>query len=271
MNIGKPERLLHTQFARSLRKPFRQAVNEYRLITPGDHIAVCISGGKDSMLLALLIKDLAEETEAAFSFTCIAMDPGYSLAHRSHIAENAHRLEISLNFFETNILRIAGRHSPEHPCFLCSKMRRGYLYAEAQRLGCTKIALGHHFDDAIETLLMGMLYGGQVQAMLPRLPSKNYPGMELIRPMYFVREQAVSDWAEACGMRFESCGCPAAQKGIDTKRAEIKKLIAQLSAKNPQVEKNILNAVKSVDTRKLLGWRDAEGEHSFLDVFGDCM
>jgi len=219
------------------------------------------------MLLALLIKDMAREVD--FSFTCIAMDPGYPPEHRSHIADQASRLGLSLHFFETNVLRVADRHSPEHPCFLCSKMRRGYLYAEAQKLGCTKIALGHHFDDAIESVLMGLLYGGQIQAMLPRLPGKNYPGMELIRPLYFVREQAVSDWAEACGLHFEPCCCPVAQKGMDTKRAEIKRLIASLSADNPQIEKNILNAVKSVDTKKLLGWRDAAGEHSFLDIFED--
>ncbi len=265
MPVSEYERLLHTDFARTLRKPFRRAVEEYRMFAPGDHVAACISGGKDSMLLALLLRGLARELPLEISF--LAMDPGYAPAHRQHIEANAERLGLPLHFFGTNILRVAGRHSPEHPCFLCAKMRRGHLYAEAQRLGCTKIALGHHYDDAIETVLMGLLYGGQVQAMLPRLHSKNYPGMELVRPLYFVREAAVSAWADACGLRFEPCGCPAAQRGTDGKRAEVKALIARLAEGNPQVEKNILNAVKTVDTQKVLGWRDGAGRHSFLDAF----
>lgn len=267
MQTHSYEQLLHTAFARTLRKPFRRAVEEYRLIAPDDRVAVCISGGKDSMLLALLLRDLAREVD--LSLTYLAMDPGYAPENRRHIEENAARLGLPVEFFGTDVLRVAGRHAPEHPCFLCAKMRRGHLYAEAQKRGCNKIALGHHFDDAIETVLMGLLYGGQVQAMLPRLRSKNYPGMELIRPLYFVRERAVSEWVDAAGLTFLPCGCPAAQRGQDTKRAEIKALIARLAAENPQVEKNILNAVKAVDTNKLLGWRDETGTHSFLDAFAE--
>ncbi len=261
------EQLLHTEFARTLRKPFRQAVSEYRLLREGDRVAACISGGKDSMLLALLLRDLSRELPLELAF--LAMDPGYTPEHRRKIEDNAAWLGLPLHVFETNVLRVVGNHAPGHPCFLCAKMRRGHLYAEAQRLGCTKIALGHHFDDAVESVLMGLLYGGQVQAMLPRLNSKHYPGMELIRPMYLVRERAVQDWTAASGLTFEPCGCPAAQRDQDTKRAEVKALIAKLAAENPQIEKNILNAVKSVDTRKVLGWRDAAGAHSFLDVFGE--
>lgn len=264
MCINEYERLLHTEFARTLRKPFRRAVSEYRMFSPGDRVAACISGGKDSMLLALLLRDLAREMK--LDVACLAMDPGYTAGHRQHIEANAARLGLPLHFFETDILRVAGRHAPAHPCFLCAKMRRGHLYAEAQRLGCTKIALGHHYDDAIETVLMGLLYGGQVQAMLPRLRSKNYPGMELVRPLYFVREADVSAWAAACGLRFKPCGCPAAQRETDGKRAEVKSLIARLAGSNPQVEKNILNAVKSVDTRKVLGWRSGAETHSFLEL-----
>lgn len=259
------ERLLHTTFARQLRKPFRQAVETYRLLQPGDRVAVCVSGGKDSMLLALLLRDLSREVPLSLEY--LAMDPGYTPEHRRGIQANAERLALPLRFFETNVLRVAERHAAEHPCFLCAKMRRGYLYTEAQRLGCTKIALGHHYDDAIESVLMGLLYGGQMQAMLPRLKSRNHPGMELIRPLYLVRERAVQAWAEAAGLHFSACGCPAARRQTDTKRAEIKALIASLAAGNPQIEKNILNAVKSVDTGKVLGWRDADGAHSFLDAF----
>lgn len=263
--IYEAERLLHTEFARSLRKPFRKAVEEYRLLGAGDHVAACVSGGKDSMLLALLMRSFSRELP--FELSCLTMDPGYTPEHRREVEENAARLGLRLHVFETNILRVAGNHAPEHPCFLCAKMRRGHLYAEAQRLGCNKIALGHHFDDVVESVLMGLLYGGQIQTMLPRLRSQNYSGMELIRPMYLIRERAVQEWASAAGLTFSSCDCPAAKREQDTKRAEVKTLIAGLSALNPQVEKNILNAVKSVDTRKVLGWRDAEGAHSFLDAF----
>lgn len=267
MEACEYERRLHTAFARTLRKPLRRAVEEYRLLERGDRVAVCISGGKDSMLLAVLLRDLSRELPLGLRY--LAMDPGYSAGHRQSIEENAARLGLTLHFFETDVLRVAGKHAPGHPCFLCAKMRRGHLYTEAARLGCTKIALGHHYDDAIESVLMGLLYGGQVQTMLPRLRSRNHPGMELIRPMYLIRERAVGEWAAACGLRFGSCGCPAAQRESDTKRAEIKALIARLAESNPQIEKNILNAVKSVDTGKVLGWRDAEGLHSFLDAFAD--
>lgn len=259
------ERSLHTGFARTLRKPFRRAVEEYRLIAPGDRVAVCISGGKDSMLLALLLRDLQRELN--FGLCCLAMDPGYAPENRRHIEENAARLGLALDIFETDVLRVAGNHAPDHPCFLCAKQRRGYLYSEAQKRGCNKIALGHHYDDAIETVLMGLIYGGQVQTMLPRLESEHYPGMELIRPLYFVRERDVTAWTAANGLTFLPCGCPAAQKEGDTKRAEIKALIAGLARENPQIEKNILNAVKSVDVRKVLGWRNGDEKHSFLERF----
>ena len=256
---------LHTDFARALYKPFAEAVRQYGLISPGDRIAVCISGGKDSMLLALLLQELTRTV--AFSLVFLAMDPGYTPVGRAKMEENAAHLGIPLELFATDVLRVAGRHAPEHPCFLCAKMRRGHLYAEAQKRSCNKIALGHHYDDAIETVLMGLLYGGQVQAMLPRVKSQNYPGMELIRPLYLVREQAVRDWVTACDLTFTACDCPAKTLENDTKRAEIKALIARLAAENPQIEANLLNAVKNVDTRKLLGWRDAQGRHSFLDTF----
>lgn len=264
MTTAELERSLTTAFARSLRDPFMRAVREYKLVQPGDRVAVCISGGKDSMLLGLLMHGLAREMELHLTF--LAMDPGYTPAHRARIEANAERLGLPLTVFETDVLRVAGRHASEHPCFLCAKMRRGHLYTQAQALGCTKIALGHHFDDAVTTVLLGLLYGGQVQAMLPRLESAHYPGMELIRPLYFVREQAVIDWATHCGLTFGSCNCPAAQREQPTKRAEVKALIAALAKDNSQVEANILNAVKNVNVKSLLGWRDETGaKHSFLD------
>ncbi|MDY3618391.1 tRNA 2-thiocytidine biosynthesis TtcA family protein [Agathobaculum sp.] len=258
---------LQNAFARSLRKPFVKAVREFSLVSPGDRIAVCVSGGKDSMLLALLMQDLQHTVD--FELVFLAMDPGYAPAGREALAENARMLGIPMEIFETDVLRVARNHAPAHPCFLCAKMRRGHLYAEAEKRGCRKIALGHHYDDAVETVLMGLLYGGQVQAMLPRVRSKHYAGMELIRPLYFVREQAVSEWAAANGLVFSSCDCPAKALEDGTKREMVKTLLASLAADNSQVEANILNAVKNVDTAKVLGWRDGAGRHSFLDTFDE--
>ena len=263
MTAGEIRKTLQREFVRTIRKPFVDAVKEYDMVRPGDSVAVCISGGKDSMLLALLLQDLQRTVDFELKF--LAMDPGYAPEGRKHLEENAHRLDVPLEIFETDVLRVAGSHSAEHPCFLCAKMRRGYLYTEAQKRGCNKIALGHHYDDAIGTVLMGLIYGGQVQAMLPRVKAENYEGMELIRPLYFTREANVISWAEHCGLTFLPCDCPAKKLENDTKRAEIKQLIASLAARNPQIEANIFNAVKNVDTGKLLGWRDENGRHSFLD------
>ncbi len=266
MNQIEIERTLTTRFSRALLRPFARALRDYSMIAPGDRIAVCISGGKDSMLLAKLLQN--HQRHANFSLVFLAMDPGYSPENRAHIEENARTLGVPVEFFQTNVLRVATNHAGGHPCFLCAKMRRGHLYAEAQKRGCNKIALGHHYDDAIETVLMSLLYGGQVQAMLPRLQSKNYPGMELIRPLYHVRESAVLAWTEACGLTFLPCGCPASARKEDTKRAEIKALIASLAADNPQIEANLLNAVKNVDVSKVLGWRDGNSQkHFFVDKF----
>ena len=264
------ERTLTTRFARTLRDPFVRALDEYRLLAPGDRVAVCISGGKDSMLLAKLLQNRQKYGPIPFSLVFLAMDPGYPAENPRHIEHNAAHLGIPVEFFDTNVLRVAGNHAAGHPCFLCAKMRRGHLYAQAQARGCNKIALGHHYDDAIETVLMGLLYGGQVQAMLPRLQSRNYPGMELIRPLCRVRERAVEAWVQACGLSFLPCACPAAERRQDTKRAQVKALIAALAAENPQVEANILNAVKNVDVDKVLGWRQGRGpSRSFLDRFSD--
>ena len=257
------ERSIIKKYRKELWTPFIVAVKRYELIQANDKIAVCISGGKDSMLLGLLLRDLQHTVDFKLKF--LAMDPGYAPEGRRHLEENARKLDIPLEIFDTDVLRIAGSHSAEHPCFLCAKMRRGYLYAEAKNRGCNKIALGHHYDDAIGTVLMGLIYGGQVQAMLPRVKAKNYEGMELIRPLYFTREANVVEWAEFCGLTFLPCDCPAKKLENDTKRAEIKQMIASLASRNPQIEANIFNAVKNVDTGKLLGWRDENGRHSFLD------
>ena len=260
------ERSIIKKFRKTIWNPFTLAVRQYQLIQPGDKIAVCISGGKDSMLMAKLMQLLQRYSEVPFEVVFLVMDPGYNEINRNKIESNAALLHIPITVFETDVFAVAN-NSEKNPCYLCARMRRGYLYTEARKRGCNKIALGHHYDDAIGTVLMGLIYGGQVQAMLPRVKAKNYEGMELIRPLYFTREQSVLDWAEYCGLTFLPCDCPAKKLESDTKRAEIKQLIASLAANNPQIEANIFNAVKNVDTAKLLGWRDANGKHNFLDQF----
>ena len=265
MTAKEIKRTLQSEFVRTLRKPFVDAVKAYGLVKPSDKVAVCISGGKDSMLLALLLQDLQHTVD--FDLVFLAMDPGYAPEGRRHLEENAKRLDIPLEIFDTDVLRVAGIHSAEHPCFLCAKMRRGYLYTEARKRGCNKIALGHHYDDAIGTVLMGLIYGGQVQAMLPRVKAKNYEGMELIRPLYFTREQSVLDWAEYCGLTFLPCDCPAKKLESDTKRAEIKQLLKALRETNPDVEKNVFSAIHAVSLDTMPGWKIGEKEYSFLDDY----
>ena len=260
------EKSVIKQFRKEIWRPFVKALNEYDMIQEGDNIAVCISGGKDSMLLAKCMQEILRHGKMEFGLHFLVMDPGYNPENRKMIEENAKIMGIPITVFESDIFNVVV-DVDQSPCYLCARMRRGHLYANAKRLGCNKIALGHHFDDVIETILMSMLYGAQVNTMMPKLHSTNFEGMELIRPLYFTREQSVLDWAEYCGLTFLPCDCPAKKLESDTKRAEIKQLIASLAANNPQIEANIFNAVKNVDTAKLLGWRDVNGKHNFLDQF----
>ena len=258
------EQSIRKRFKKKIWCRFTKAINDYELVKEGDKIAVCISGGKDSMLMAKLFQELKRHHKFPFEVVFLVMDPGYSPENRKVIENNARRLNIPVTIFESNIFE-AVFHVEKSPCYLCARMRRGYLYSKAKELGCNKIALGHHYDDVIETILMGMLYGAQMQTMMPKLHSSNFEGMELIRPLYFTREANVVEWAEFCGLTFLPCDCPAKKLENDTKRAEIKQMIASLASRNPQIEANIFNAVKNVDTGKLLGWRDENGRHSFLD------
>lgn len=260
---------LNTVFRKPLRMRCIEAIRKFALIAPNDHIAVCVSGGKDSMLLASLLRELQIHGEVPFTVECIAMDPGYSPANRQLLEENAAKLGISLHIFETDVFRIAEKHSKK-PCFLCAKMRRGWLYAKAKELGCTKIALGHHYDDAVETILMAMIYGGQIQTMLPRLKSDNFAGMELIRPLYFVREADIIAWAKYNDLHFMNCACAVTEKraeGEGSKRAEVKKLIAQLCENNPQIKQNIMNSVKNINTAQVLGYHIGDTHYDFMDAF----
>ncbi len=265
------EKSLHTEFSRTILKPFHKAVREFGLIERGDRIAVCISGGKDSMLLAKLVQDLQKHGEIDFEAVFMSMDPGYSPENREKLLENAKKLGVPLELFGTEIFRRVELEE-KNPCFLCATLRRTQLYTRAKSLGCNKIALGHHFDDVIETTLMGMIYGGQIQTMLPRRKSDSFEKMEIVRPLYYVRESEIIRWAEKNGLSFLRCACRVTEQRGDnqteSKRAEIKRLISQLKKLNPQIEMNIFRSAQNVSVKNLFSYKDELGFHSFLDDFG---
>lgn len=260
-------------FQKTIWKPFVKAVDTYALIAPGDRIAVCVSGGKDSMLLAKLMQQLQRVRQNDFTLEFLTMDPGYDPAHTQQLLDNAALLGIPVQVFETNILRIVNKQA-QHPCFLCARMRRGHLYAKAQALGCNKIALGHHFNDVIETTLMGMLYGGQIQAMLPRRRSDNYDGMELIRPLYCVHEDAIIAWKNYNHLQFLQCACrfteerEAAGDGVGrSKRQEIKMLLRELKKTNPNIEKSIFQGINGLQLDTFPGFKHRGVFHSFPELY----
>ena len=255
---------------KALWRPFMRAIREYELIQQGDRIAVCISGGKDSMLLALMFRQLERHSEVPFEVVYLIMDPGYSPENRRLIEANARGLELPYTLVESDVFEaVAGEE--KSPCFLCARMRRGCLYRHAQALGCNKIALGHHYDDVIETTLMGMLYGGQIQAMLPKLHAEHFPGMELIRPMYKVRERDIVSWRDANGLTFIQCACrfteEVAREHTNSKRQYVKRLIATLDADNPKVSANIFNSIHTVQLDTLVRWKHGGVAHSFLENY----
>lgn len=254
---------LRTVFGRDILSRFSKAVREFGLIRDGDRVAVCVSGGMDSALMAALTKELSERGEFDFETVYLSLDGGYDPEARRRTEELFGRIGVPLTFFEADIFRYAQKDS--RPCFICSKMRRGHLYAEAKRRGCNKIALGHHFDDVIETILMGMLYGGQVGTMLPRLRSENYEGMELIRPLYYIRKKDIQRWSEHNGLDFGGCGCGLERS--DGKRLRVRELIGELAAENPQVEKNIFRSVENVDLKKIVSYKAEDRTYNFMERF----
>ena len=266
------ERSLITTYRKELWKPFILAVKRYELIQAGDRIAVCISGGKDSMLLAKLMQELQKHTNIPFETAFIVMDPGYNARNRRQIEENAAKLEVPVQIFETNVFEVANGTN-RNPCYLCARMRRGCLYSKAKELGCNKIALGHHFNDVIETTVMGMFYGAQLQAMMPKLHSENFEGMELIRPMYCIHEEDIIRWRNAHGLEFIQCACRftenVAQEHATSKRAETKQLLKQLKRENPDIEKSIFNSIHAVCLDTMPGWKSKGVEHSFLEHYND--
>ena len=267
------ERSIQTKFRKGLWNPFIAAVKRYALISPGDRIAVCISGGKDSMLMAKLMQMLQQYSETPFDLVYLVMDPGYNALNRQKIVSNAALLHIPITVFESNIFEVA--NSAEHsPCYLCAKMRRGTLYAKARELGCNKIALGHHFSDVIETTVMAMFYGGQLQAMLPKLHSTNFDGMELIRPLYCVHEDDIIAWKRYNDLEFIQCACRFTENctacdngGGGSKRQEIKTLIRRLKRDNPNIEKSIFRSIHTVCLDTFPGYKQGGAAHSFLEHY----
>lgn len=263
------------KFRRTVWSTFLKGIKEYELIEPGDKIAVCISGGKDSMLMAMCMKRLQRYSKIPFEVVFLVMNPGYNDINYQKIVSNAELLEIPIQVFETRIFDAVAKVD-QHPCYLCARMRRGYLYKTAKELGCNKIALGHHFDDVIETILMGMLYGSQVQTMMPKIHSENYEGMQLIRPMYMVREEDIIKWKQHNDLQFIQCACRFTETctmcdngGGGSKRQEIKTLLKQLRKNNPAVDMNIFRSVENVNLQTIISYHRGEEYHHFLDDFAD--
>ncbi|MGN0413220.1 MAG: ATP-binding protein [Lachnospiraceae bacterium] len=270
------EKSIRKKFHKSIFSKFAKAINEYDLLQENDKVAVCISGGKDSMLMAKLFQELKRHDKFPFELIFLVMDPGYSRENREIIEQNAKMMDIPITVFETNIFDSV-YEIEKSPCYLCARMRRGYLYSKAKELGCNKIALGHHYDDVIETILMGMLYGAQVQTMMPKLHSTNFEGMELIRPMYLVREEDIKHWRDYNGLKFLQCACRFTDNcsscrtdGTDaSKRMEIKKMIAEMKKTNPYVEANIFRSVENVNLKTIIAYKENGVKHHFLESYDD--
>ena len=267
------ERSINKAYRKRLWNPFIEGVKRYEMVKENDKIAVCISGGKDSMLLAKLMQELQKHGDVPFELVFLVMDPGYNEINRQRIIDNAALLNIPITIFESDIFSVVAS-TDKSPCYLCARMRRGYLYSKAQELGCNKIALGHHFSDVIETTLMGMLYGAQIQAMMPKLHSTNFPGMELIRPMYCVHEENIIAWKQYNDLEFIQCACRFTENctmcdngGGGSKREEMKRLIKTLRRDNPDVEKSIFNSIQCVNLNTMIGYKLNGVEHSFLDDY----
>jgi tRNA(Ile)-lysidine synthase TilS/MesJ/rhodanese-related sulfurtransferase len=271
------EQDLRKRFRKNIWCKFTKAVREYELVKEGDCIAVCISGGKDSMLMAKLFQELKRHNKFNFDVKYLVMDPGYSPENRKIIENNAKRLNIPITIFESDIFESVF-NIESSPCYICARMRRGHLYSKARELGCNKIALGHHFDDVIETILMGMLYGAQVQTMMPKLHSTNFEGMELIRPMYLIREEHIKAWRDYNDLHFLQCACKftdtcttCGDNGNKSKRQEVKQLIAQLKKENPFVENNIFRSVENVNLSTVIAYKQNGEKHHFLDNYDNII
>ena len=276
MDVSKEiEESIVKKFKKPIWSKFLKGIKEYELIKDGDKIAVCISGGKDSMLMAKCMQRLQKYSKVPFEAVYLVMNPGYNEINRQKIIDNAELLGLPIQMFETRIFDAVAKID-NHPCYLCARMRRGYLYKQAQDMGCNKIALGHHFDDVIETILMGMLYGSQMQTMMPKLHSENYSGMQLIRPMYMVKEADIIAWKQYNDLQFIQCACRFTENctmcdngGGGSKRQEIKSLLKELRMVNPAVDMNIFRSVENVNLKTLISYHIGDDYHHFLDDYDE--
>lgn len=267
------ERSLITRYRKPIWSRFIRALNTYELIEPGDHIAVCISGGKDSMLLAKLMQEVHRHGKIPFELDFLCMDPGYNDINRRMIEDNANLMDIPIKFFESDIFDAVAEMGT-NPCYMCARMRRGHLYRFAQSLGCNKIALGHHFDDVVETTLMAVLYNGQFKTMMPKLLATNFPGMELIRPMYRIKEPDILDWMHYHNLRFIQCACRLTEncvvgQGGGSKRAEMKRLVAKMRKQNPILDDNIFHSLHNVNLNTIIGYQVDKVNHPFTDFYDE--
>ena len=277
------ERSIIKEYRKTIWRPFVKGLQEYEMIQDGDRVAVCISGGKDSMLLAKCLQQLKRQSDTKFELEFIVMDPGYQPENRKLIEENAALMNIPVRIFDSDIFDIVV-DVDQSPCYLCARMRRGYLYSHAKELGCNKIALGHHFDDVIETILMGILYGGQINTMMPKLHSTNFSGMELIRPLYFVKEEDILAWRDSNHLHFLQCACrfteqiakerAAAGEAVNggdivhtSKRQEMKELIARLRKNSPFIDANNMKSVENINLDACLGYVQKGVRHHFLETY----
>ncbi len=265
------ERSIIKKYRKEIWSKFVKAIQEYALISDNDKIMVCISGGKDSFLLAKCMQELYRHGKQNFSVEYVVMNPGYNEANLKLIKENAKKLNVPIQIFDSDIFEVANTIAGESPCYMCARMRRGYLYSKAKELGCNKIALGHHFNDVIETTLLSMFYGSEVKTMMPKLHSDNFPGLELIRPMYMIKEEDILSWVKSNDLTFLNCACKFTEEAsIDedrSKRKEIKKLIGELRKINPNVDNNIFKAMDNINLNCVLGTKNNGEYNSFLEKY----
>lgn len=263
------ERSIIKTYRKTIWSKFIQAIQDYELISDGDHIMVCISGGKDSFLLAKCIQELKKHGRIHFEASYVVMDPGYREENRKQICENAKLLHIPIEIFQTDIFKVVDHVAKEKPCYLCARMRRGYLYDYAKKIGCNKIALGHHFDDMLETLLLSMMYGSEIKTMLPKLQSEHFSGLELIRPLYLIKEKDILAWRDFHQLTFINCACRFTEKthldATQSKRQEVKQLLMNLRKINPNVDYNLFKSIGNINLDAVLGFRKDGKKYTFFD------
>ncbi len=269
MEIQEIERAIIKKYRKQVWIPFIEGINEFNLIEEGDKIAVCISGGKDSFLLAKLLQELKKHGKRKFQLEFISMDPGFNKENRTTLVHNCEKLNIPVKIFDSDIFSVAQKISAENPCYLCARMRRGFLYNKAQELGCNKIALGHHMDDVIETTMLNLLYSGNFKTMMPRLKSTNFDNMELIRPMFHIKEDGIVKFANFTELNFMQCGCEVIACRISSKRNDMKRLIWKMKKENPDVDKSIMRAAYNVNLDAVIGFKSRGTRYDFMDFYDD--